>query len=433
MAVKVKCPTCEKVLNAPDSARGKAVKCPGCETKVKVPAGDAEGGGAATTRKTGTKIAAKKKEEDSSDFLARLDIDAAADSSQAMCPKCGALIPEDASECPKCGVDPETGQISKKTQKRMSRKGADPALFYRLAWSDSWAFTMENKRVAWRTALYLIIADLAVGVCNAAINYCDTWPPQVFWAFLAATIYLAVWGWPWHLNIETIKATVARKSNIHSIHFDVFLCMALGIKWFVWNVVFCCWLVVPIVMYPLAMIHMAMPVTKRGWIFVQMFSTFAKNAGAAMYYWMIWFALHAIVVGVWLLGYLSLTLAYGGPKIIQYYRDRLAQQPISGQTDWIIASVVIFLGVVSCVVTGFVRVFMARVLGLLALYFKDTLDLVVFVEEKVYKRKEVKVDKWGTPIKTPQQIAGQIAIGIVVLIVVAGAGFAIYWTQFRKS
>ncbi len=61
MAVKVRCPTCERVLNAPDAARGKAVKCPDCETKVKVPSGDSAAAAGSTTRRTGTKAATKKR------------------------------------------------------------------------------------------------------------------------------------------------------------------------------------------------------------------------------------------------------------------------------------------------------------------------------------------------------------------------------------
>ncbi|MGE5193471.1 MAG: zinc ribbon domain-containing protein, partial [Deltaproteobacteria bacterium] len=109
MAVKVRCPTCEKVLSAPDTARGKAVKCPGCETKVKVPAEESSGRGSSTTRRSGAKAPARKRgEEDSIEFLAGLDLDKAVDTSAQMCPKCGANIPEEATECPKCGVDPTT-------------------------------------------------------------------------------------------------------------------------------------------------------------------------------------------------------------------------------------------------------------------------------------------------------------------------------------
>ena len=155
MAVKVRCPTCEKVLNAPDTARGKAVKCPACDTRVKVPAEESSGAGSSTTtRRSGAKVPAKKRAvPDDDEFLGGLDLDQVVDSSSHMCPKCGASIPEDATECPKCGVDPTTGQLSSSAKKRLSRKGPDPALFYSAAWKDSWAFTMENKVVALRTAM----------------------------------------------------------------------------------------------------------------------------------------------------------------------------------------------------------------------------------------------------------------------------------------
>src|SRR5207245_2925023 len=83
MAVKVRCPTCEKVLNAPDAARGKAVKCPGCETRIKVPAGDSPAGesGKSASRKSSAKAPARKADDsESSAFLSRLDLDKVADS-----------------------------------------------------------------------------------------------------------------------------------------------------------------------------------------------------------------------------------------------------------------------------------------------------------------------------------------------------------------
>src|SRR5579872_1747240 len=146
MAVKVRCPTCEKVLSAPDAARGKAVKCPACETKVKIPTGDSSAGrsdgGRTTARRSSTKAPAKKAVgSESTEFLAGLDLSKVAESSEAMCPKCGAEMPEDATECPKCGVDPTTGQLSSSARKRLSRKGPDPALYYKTVWSDAWAFT----------------------------------------------------------------------------------------------------------------------------------------------------------------------------------------------------------------------------------------------------------------------------------------------------
>src|SRR5258708_17172811 len=105
MAVKVRCPTCEKVLNAPDAARGKAVKCPECDTKVKVPDDDSSKAGSSTTRRSGSKATSKKRAAaDDDEFLPGLDLDKVIDSSSQMCPKCGANIPEKATQCAKCGV-----------------------------------------------------------------------------------------------------------------------------------------------------------------------------------------------------------------------------------------------------------------------------------------------------------------------------------------
>src|SRR5262249_46052117 len=188
MAVKVRCPTCEKVRNAPDAARGKAVKCPGCETKVKVPAGDSSAGGNAgkSTRPGGAKAPAKKRRDDDEEgFLAGLDLDKVIDSSDQMCPKCGAQIPEDATECPKCGVDPSTGQLSTSARKRKSLKGGvDPALFYSVAWGDAWRFTLANFTVVIRTALYMIAFTAVQSGCSFMVQWCTTWPPQVFWGVM---------------------------------------------------------------------------------------------------------------------------------------------------------------------------------------------------------------------------------------------------------
>ncbi|HEY2253730.1 MAG TPA: zinc ribbon domain-containing protein, partial [Planctomycetaceae bacterium] len=271
MAVKVRCPTCEKVLNAPDTARGKAIKCPGCETKVKVPAGEAPAGQASARKpggKASGKAAARKKVDapDSSEFLASLDLEDLADSSEAMCPKCGAALPEDATECPKCGVDPMTGQLTAGAKKRRNMKGPDPALFYKAAWTDSWAFTKENKKVAFRTAMYFLVYGAICGGCVYMVtSFCETLPPQVFWGVIAGACFLALPGWVWCLTIETIRVSAAKKSNIKGLHFDIFQNIALGVKTILWTVVFC-WFPLAVFMQPLAMIHMAMPITIKGWM-----------------------------------------------------------------------------------------------------------------------------------------------------------------------
>lgn len=89
--------------------------------------------------------------------------------------------------------------------------------------------------------------------------------------------------------------------------------------------------------------------------------------------------------------------------------------------------VLVTLYIINFFVSGFVWLFHMRVIGLLALYFKDTLDLNVHVAEKTYVHKEVKLDVWGNPIKSQQQkvLEGLLVVGVLLLL--AGVGYFVYW------
>ncbi len=93
-----------------------------------------------------------------------------------------------------------------------------------------------------------------------------------------------------------------------------------------------------------------------------------------------------------------------------------------------VISVILALGALAVTM-----VFNSRVIGLLAFYFQNSLDLVTFIADKEYKRKEVKVDKWGNPIKTTQQKVMEALLLVGVLALVAGSGYGIYYTLFKKS
>jgi ribosomal protein L40E len=428
MAVKVRCPTCEKVLNAPDAARGKAVKCPACETKVKVPADESSGSGSSTTRRSAKAPAKKRAEVDDDEFLAGLDLDKVIDTSSQMCPKCGANIPEDATECPKCGVDPTTGQLSAAAKKRSSRKGLDPALFYSAAWKDSWAFTMENKSVAIRTALYFILLSAVSYGCSFMVGWSSNLPPKFFWAAMYFVTNFVPIGWIWCLTIETIRATVARKTSIRQVHFDIYQNVALGIKFYLWLIVFG-WFPPALVMYPLAMIHMAMPVTKRAWLNFLMASTFFRNFMPTMYYWVIWLATR-LVLGV----LVGVTLFFSLATVIGLVTAMRQGGAKPDTTALVLAiSAVSVVGILSIFLYSFMVIFNARVIGLLAYYFKDTLDLVVVVAEKTYVHKEVKLDRYGNPIKSGADIAKQVAFIVGIFALVGVAAFFIWYQLFKKS
>ncbi len=116
-------------------------------------------------------------------------------------------------------------------------KGPDPALFYKAAWSDSWAFVKENFTVAVRTATYLVLFVAAAGGLRpymALQILQETLPPKIFWGALAVVCVLTLPGWVWCVTVETVRVSAARKTNIRGLHFDILQNIALGVKSILW-------------------------------------------------------------------------------------------------------------------------------------------------------------------------------------------------------
>ena len=154
MPVKVKCPSCDKVLSVPDAARGKAVKCPECQTRISVP-GDEE------TSKPGPKSSKAKKSKqpvDAEDALASFDMRRAEDTEARICTKCGYDMQyqdEEDTECPQCGYDSDAGGLGLKARKKAMR-GPDPADFYPGLAKEAWRFVGRNYVLAFRTIMYTL-------------------------------------------------------------------------------------------------------------------------------------------------------------------------------------------------------------------------------------------------------------------------------------
>ena len=136
MPVKVRCSECERVVNAPDRARGKAVKCPQCGKAIRVPAEKA----APAAKK------AAARPPSSSMIIANLDLDRLEDEQTRICPKCGAEVSAEATECPECQVNLLTGLLSREVQADRDRKGPDPKKYYQEFFSDSLEFWRKNKK-----------------------------------------------------------------------------------------------------------------------------------------------------------------------------------------------------------------------------------------------------------------------------------------------
>ena len=318
MPVKVRCPSCEKLFAAPDAARGKLVKCPGCEEKVKVAAGDGAKSGA-TAKPAGKKPApakAKKDEhhDDHEHALKNLDLDGAEDENTRVCPKCGQEIyEEEVNECPACGLNFESGLTKEK------QKGIDPKLFFRVVIKDSKNFLRENKPLAIRTGVYTLIYSVLNFCCLFMVTWCVSFPPRMFWLGLFFVTSMVPFGWLWFLNSEVIKATMDKRENMPRVNFDMFTCVALGIKYVLWRVVMglqLFFLTIPlgyfnarqmwipaftlqaifelilVLMMPQVMIHMVMPITTRGWLLHIQFQAWAKSFRACMY----WAAITFVVI-----------------------------------------------------------------------------------------------------------------------------------------
>lgn len=482
MPVKVRCPSCEKVLNAPDTARGKAIKCPGCETKISVPSGngDAESGPGAGS-KTAAKakpVARKKVDDDDGDFLGRLDLSEVEDQSVRLCPKCGVELAEDVIACPACGVDARTGQVTAAHKKKAAMKGPDPIAYYPLAWTDSWKFTLANYSLVWRTAMYsLALLTVFFGCMYMSLIWCSRLPPQVFWGCFGLAAYLAVPGWFWHLSNEIVRGTMSKKDVLNRINFDIFANMALGVKTIAWQIAFFLPAVIiaaPIVyflresnplagailslvvfapfilMAPLAMCHMAMPIQMKAWVSPLMFPILGRTFLPALYWWVVAIASNLLIIGALVAG--VLLFGAGAQQVVISAQQESAAAaaaeakgaqpalvapganaaPAASTVQWTKLIAPSLIGMGSFLVFSFTSVFNMRSLGLLAFYFSTELDLETKAKDKAYvARKPRELGPDGKPIQKAgigQKIAGGLAAAVILYMV---ANVVMYFTTGR--
>jgi hypothetical protein len=286
---------------------------------------------------------------------------------------------------------------------------------------------MANKKGAFRLMMYAVWFSLIAGGCNFMANWCTRGkPPQLFWAGMTFVSNLLLPGLLWALTVDVVRATVTRKSDISSFNSDNFQNIALGIKTLLWSIAIGFPFGLTVFLYPLCMIHMSMPVTKRAWFWPSMLSTFFKNAGPTIYFWVIAFIVNLPVLLAW------------GVLLGAFWSDILeaVQKVQSGGQPTIRVPFAVTAGVVSLFVIiygSFSALFLMRVIGLIASYRRDTLDLVTMITEKEYVRKEVKLDAFGNPIKsTGQKVAG-ILVPLLALAVAGATGYFIYYSLFLKK
>ena len=308
MPVKVRCSGCEHVVNAPDRARGKAVKCPQCGKAIRVPAEKA----APAAKK------AAARPPSSSMIIANLDLDRLEDEQTRICPKCGAEVSAEATECPECQVNLVTGLLSRELQADRDRKGPNPKKYYQEFFSDSLEFWRKNRRLSISLSINSVIFTSVTALCLFCAIYFTKPLVKDFWWFLATIAVMITPGLAWNLHTTIIDATLRKKKKLAKYHFEKLLGAALGFKFLFWfldvaaplhilALVFVL-LKFPLValglevaavifgalLFPLAMSHMAMPVTIRGWLLNKMSGPFFRTL-PALSYWALFLLLMMIV------------------------------------------------------------------------------------------------------------------------------------------
>jgi hypothetical protein len=423
MPVKVRCPGCERVVNAPDRARGKAVKCPQCGKPIRVPA-EAAVSAAKPAKKTASAPPS------GSMVIANLDLDRIDDAQSRICPKCGSEVGPEDIECPECGVNLVTGTLSAKQQTERNRKGPNPKLYYKEFFSDSLEFWKKNKKLSIDLAVFSLLFT-AIGVfCGMTSVWCIKPLARGFWVFLGSVAILIPPGLAWHLHTTIIDATLRKKKKLPKYHFDKLLGTALGLKLIFWfldvalplHILAVVFLVLrfPLValglegaavvfaslLFPLASAHMAMPITIRGWLINKMSGPFFRTF-PALAYWCLFLFLQMLVpiacIGgsIWLSGNAINDLVSASSRNSEIFQKKaiienlpknsvlpedlrefqsVKEVPMDWNPIWIPAGLILS----ASGFFGATAVFLMRANGLYARYFLNYLDLESMAVETVY-------------------------------------------------
>ncbi len=437
MPVKVRCPKCDRPLNAPDKSRGRAIRCPDCDAKVPVP-NDGEGGG---SRRPSRKRRPKKRSGDTldlgDDFITGLDLRQKVDRSVRACANCGADLPEESDICPACEFDPSQGGRGSESQKKASRSGPDTSLFLSEAFGESLSFTFAHLGLVFKTFFFIAFYSTVATGCYVAYLMCEAFPPKIFWQFVTVVSTLIPLGWCWYLWRDIVKATMSKKKTVKRVKADIFEYAALGITVITWLIIFFSpttaiffppgWFALydsfllgsilislgfllnfPAI--PSCMPHLLMPVTNRAWNPIANWK-YAFKAVKGSFTW-------AVVAGATILPILAGLIAIGSiydaeietffdranriPPTVEEQMARVDEEmsnppPVPGQRpptaedffeitlpfNDVLVPIIVWYAVSP--ILAMVLVYNMRTSGWVAYYFRDKMELVTVPPEKKYK------------------------------------------------
>lgn len=309
---KIRCKSCEAVLNVPDQAIGKTIACPKCSNKIKVPA--ANGSGPASPPAIKKKKASKAAAADDPFGIGDLDDYSMEDEESQICPYCAEEMDEEEVICRNCGMNIETGQMDRKEQKKRARKGPDPSKFYGMVWRESWKFMLSEPRLAIRVGTAFTFFSTLALMCGymGFVYIQEQMPPKVFWIGMTGLCTFSVPGLLWFLALKIIEFTRLRnKFQSDRLQFDLFTSIASGIRIIAWPIIFIpgaagilgaagtfyqndpanpVLIAIVVAIFgtslfflPLALVHMTARYTYKGWILWELLQVLFKNLTGILY------------------------------------------------------------------------------------------------------------------------------------------------------
>jgi uncharacterized RDD family membrane protein YckC/ribosomal protein S27E len=235
-------------------------------------------------------------------------------------------------------------------------------------------------------------------------------PPALFWTGMTLVFQLGFGGWAWTLATTIAGVTMAGEKKVKRFTLDFFGNLTMGFRFYVWPVILTLPLfliavaigffniqaalivgglvmIIPLLVLPAAVVHMAQKYTHRAWLLTWMLRDFGKTIGPSLYVFamnLFLVLLVPIVVAVagtilqgrildWLLTQEVAVLEWLKSNVVDFGEGNLRflfyQMPLVFTTSFLFFLIV-------CGLMSFPAVFMMRVIGLYGLYFRADLAVV---------------------------------------------------------
>lgn len=235
-------------------------------------------------------------------------------------------------------------------------------------------------------------------------------PPALFWIGMSTVFQLGFGGWSWTLATIIAGVTMAGEKKIKRFQFDFFANLTMGFRFYAWPAVLCtpllvipavigafnpivggivaaCMMLIPLLVLPAAVVHMAQKYTHRAWLLTWMLKDFGRTIGASLYVFMMnLFLVFLIPIGLGitaavLQSRLTSSLLSSEANALSWLKENVMDMGegnfrfLMYQMPLYFGSAFAFFFLISTLIS-FPAVFMMRVIGLYGVYFRADLSIV---------------------------------------------------------